>query len=324
MGRGVRLLATAAVCVLLWALAGCATQTRALLAAPPHDLPARVELTDTPFIPQTALRCGPAALATALGAIGERVSPEVLADEVFLPARGGSLQTEMVAGARRHGAVATRLPARMDALLHELAAGHPVIVLQNLGLSFAPVWHYAVVVGYDLDHAEVLLRSGVQARERLTLRTFEHTWARSGSWGVVLTRPGDWPATATSQTALEAAIGFERQATSAHALRVYESALQRWPEPLALAIGLGGAAHASGDTRRAAQVFEAAARQHDSAAAWVNLALMQVELGEMDRAEAAARHAEHDPAWGGNAREVLAMLSGPQAADQPKRSMPRR
>jgi len=34
------------------ALAGCATQTAALLEAPGADLPRRVELADTPFFPQ--------------------------------------------------------------------------------------------------------------------------------------------------------------------------------------------------------------------------------------------------------------------------------
>ena len=46
-----------------------ASQTRALLAQPPADLPARVEWTQVPFFPQEINQCGPAALATALGAV---------------------------------------------------------------------------------------------------------------------------------------------------------------------------------------------------------------------------------------------------------------
>lgn len=45
------------------------------------------------------------------------------------------------AAARRHGAVAYVLPDRLDALLEEITAGHPVVVLQNLGLQWIPSWH---------------------------------------------------------------------------------------------------------------------------------------------------------------------------------------
>lgn len=290
----------------LW-LSGCAVQTAALQATPPAGLPRSAELSATPFFPQAAYRCGPAALATALGAAGMAADPEALADEVFLPAREGSLQAEMVAGARRHGAVATRIPGTLEAVLREVAAGHTVVVLQNLGLSFAPLWHYAVVVGYDLDSAQVLLRSGGNRREVMRLRTFEHTWARSGFWAFVALPPGDWPATAQVDAAVEAAIGFERSATPAQALRVYGSALQRWPASLSLAIGLGNSAHASGDKWRAAEVFRAAAQRHDNGAAWVNLAKVLFELGEREAAIAAAQRAVNDPTWGAQAREALSL-----------------
>ena len=291
----------------LWlaCVSGCAVQTAALQASPPSGLPRRAELVATPFFPQADHQCGPAALATALGAVGITVSPAQLADEVFLPARAGTLQAEMLSGARRHGAVAALVPGTLEAVLREVAAGHTVVVLQNLGLSFFPLWHYAVVVGYDLDANQVLLRSGSTRREALSLRTFEHTWARSGFWAFVALPPGDWPATARADAVVAAALGFERSATPAQALRAYASALARWPESLTLAIGLGNAAHANGDKRRAVQVFRAAAEQHGSAAAWVNLATVLVELGEREAAVAAARHAVDDPDWGAKAREIV-------------------
>ena len=123
----------ALLALVLVGLAGCAVQTAALQAHAPAGLPRSAELADTPFFAQTEYQCGPAALATALGAIGVAASPALLGDEVFLPAREGSLQTEMVAGARRHGAVATLIPGRLEDVLREVAAGHVVVVLQNLG-----------------------------------------------------------------------------------------------------------------------------------------------------------------------------------------------
>jgi len=185
------LLTLALACV-----SGCAVQTAALQAAPPSGLPRSAELGATPFFAQTEYQCGPAALATALGAVGLSASPVTLGEQVFLPARGGSLQAEMLAGARRQGAVATVIPGQLEAVLRELAAGHVVVVLQNLGLSFAPLWHYAVVVGYDLNAGDMLLRSGTTQRATMALRTFEHTWARSGFWAFVALPPGRWPVTA--------------------------------------------------------------------------------------------------------------------------------
>ena len=140
-------IAAAAGAVLAAALiAGCATpQATALLAGPPAGLPPRVELSAVPFYPQEDYQCGPAALATTLVHAGVAVTPEELVSQVYLPARKGSLQAEMLAASRRHGLMAYQLAPRLEDLLREVADGKPVIVLQNLGFGFAPVWHYAEI-----------------------------------------------------------------------------------------------------------------------------------------------------------------------------------
>ncbi|MET0335089.1 MAG: PA2778 family cysteine peptidase [Rhizobacter sp.] len=292
-------------------------QTTALRKAPPADLPPVAELAGTPFFPQTELKCGPAALATALGAVGADVSPSTLTGEVFLPGREGSLQAEMLAGARRHGAVATRIPSTLEAVLREVAAGHVVVVLQNLGYGFFPVWHYAVVVGYDLAESELLMRSGTTRRDVISMRTFEYTWARSGRWAFVVTTPGAWPVTAKEPAAVEAAIGFERAATPSQRLEVYESALARWPANLPFAIGLGNAAHASGDKAKATAVFRTAGERHGSGAAWLNLSKVLLEDGQRDAAVQAAEHALQDPLWAEQARETLKALKAAQPTMRP-------
>ncbi len=274
-------------------------QTRALREQPPVDLARSAELAGTPFFAQTDYQCGPAALATVLAAAGFPADPGELGPQVFLPARTGTLQIEMIAGARRAGAVATRVPATLEAVLREVQAGHPVVVLQNLGLSWIPAWHYAVLVGYDIAAGEVLLRSGTTRREAMTMRTFEHTWKRSGSWAFVALPPGQWPVTVQEAAAVEAGVGFERVAPPSQAVAVYRSALARWPANLSLAMGLGNSLHASGDLRGAAEVFRAAATQHRSAPAWINLSGTLLELGEKGAALEAARSAQAsgDAAW---------------------------
>lgn len=295
-------------------LAGCAAlleppQTAALAARAPAGLPRRAELDATPFFAQTEYHCGPAALATVLRAAGRDASPETLAAQIFLPARSGTLQAEMLAGARRHGAVAVRLPGELEALLREVAAGRPVVVLQNLALSFAPRWHYAVLVGYDLDAGEAVLRSGTTRRAVLALRTLEHTWARGGHWAFVAVPPGELPATASEASVTQALVAYERVAPADAALHGYQAALARWPASLTLAVGVGNTLHAAGRRRAALEQFERTARHHASAAAWINAGSVALELGERSRARSAAAQAlAIGGEWSDAARELQSRI----------------
>lgn len=306
-GRCSRRRALAAVAAASLGLAGCAPwmppQALALHERAPADLPRRVEHAAVPFFPQTPFHCGPAALAMVLQHAGLDAEPEALAAATFLPAREGTLQTEMLAAARRQGAWAQRLPRELEALLRELAAGHAVVVLVNLGLAIAPRWHYAVGVGYDLDAGVLILRSGSVRREVWTLRTFEHTWARGGHWAFVALPPEALGATVTREEALAAAIGFERVAAPAASARAYCTLLARWPDEVVAWMGLGNAAHAAQDWPAATAAFERAAALGAGLAAWNNLALARLRGGDgpaaLQAAERAAALAE-SPALAGD------------------------
>lgn len=277
--------------VLLW-LTGCATpQVAALLAQPAATLPARVELTGVPFYPQEEYQCGPAALATVLMHAGTATTPDALAPQVYLPGRDGSLQAEMLAAARRHGLVAYRLEPRLKDVLREAAAGTPVIVLQNLALAFAPLWHYAVVIGYDLPREEIILRSGTTRRAVMTLGSFERTWARGDHWGMLALTPERLPATADEDHYVVSVAALERVAPAA-ARRAYTTAIERWPGNLAARIGQGNAAYAMRDLPGAEAAYREAIRRHPNAAdAWNNLAQALLELQQRHEALAAAQRA---------------------------------
>ncbi len=283
-------------------LAGCAGPGQ--LAAPwPAGLPVRAELAETPFFPDDSYYCGPAALATSLSAAGLPTRPEALVGQVFLPGREGALQVEMLAGARRRGAVATVIPPTPEALWREVAAGQPVVVLQNLGLSWAPSWHYAVVVGYDAEAATVLLRSGPMQRQEMALRTFLHTWDRSERWAFVTTPPGRLSATATRAEAVRALVAYERNAPAADAARAYRAGLARWPDDQVLGMGLGNALYAAGDPAGAERAFRDVAERHQSPAAYNNLARLLLERGDKAQARSAA---ERGLAVAGPLRATLA------------------
>ncbi|HET9404619.1 MAG TPA: PA2778 family cysteine peptidase [Burkholderiales bacterium] len=273
-------------------LAGCATpQLTALPAQLPATVPPRIELSAVPFYPQEDFQCGPAALATVLADAGVAVSPEALVPQVYLPAREGSLQIELLAAARRHGLAAYPLAPRLADLLQEVAGGAPVIVLQNRAFSFAPLWHYAVVIGYDLPREEIVLRSGTTRRLVMTISNFERTWARSGYWSMMALQPQRLPVTAAEDRYVASVVALERVAPGA-AQRAYQTALERWPDNLTARIGLGNTAHAQGDFAAAETAYREATRRHPQAAdAWNNLAQALLDLRRRDEALLAARRA---------------------------------
>ncbi len=277
----------------LLVLGGCATtpQTRVFLETPP-PFSRHIKLHEVPFFAQDEYQCGPATLAMALHSAGQQISPEQLRAEVYLPGRQGSLQIEMLASPRRHGIVSYQLAPRLDDLLSEVAAGTPVIVLQNLGLSWFPVWHYALVIGYDLDREEIILRSGREQRQVLPLSTFERTWARGEHWAMVVMPNGTIPLSAEEQAFVSAVSALEKSGHDAQARNSYAAVLQRWPTNLKAQMGLGNTAYHLKDFVQAESVFRQALKAHpESVAVLNNLAQVLADLGRDDEALMLARRA---------------------------------
>lgn len=270
----------------------------------------RAELAATLFFAQERYQCGPAALAMALNAAGFDVQPDALVPQVYLPQREGSLQVEMLAAARRNGAFGVTIAPRMDALLAEVAAGNPVLVLQNLSLPIFPRWHYAVVIGYDLARGDIILRSGTTRRLVMPMSTFEHTWARSKYWGMVALAPGRLPVTTDEATVLDAMVAFEKSGKAGEVRKTYAAAAQRWPGNAALLIGLGNTAYQAGDRAAAADAFRRATeRDPRNAAALNNLAVVLTELGRLAEARKAAEQAiALDGPWREQAQATLATI----------------
>lgn len=277
--------------VALMALAGCATPPRPDYGAglPPAQAEP-VELAATPFFPQEDFQCGPAALATVLQSAGIPRTPQDLVEQVYLPARQGSLQPELLAAARRAGALPYVLRGDPGDLLREVASGHPVVVLQNLRWRWLPQWHYAVVVGHDLAAGTLTLRSGTERRLVMALDDFDRTWALADRWAFVAVPPGRVPASAREADHVAAAANLERVDPAA-GRRAYEAALGAWPRNLLARLALGNAAYREGRLDAAQAHYAQATREHPgSGDAWNNLAQVLHERGDAGPArEAAAR-----------------------------------
>ncbi|MCH8543654.1 MAG: PA2778 family cysteine peptidase [Alcanivorax sp.] len=288
-------------------------------AAPPAS-----ELADVPFHPQRRYQCGPAALATVLEYAGHAVDPDQLRDRVYVPARRGSLQPEMRAAARDHDLLPVMHPADLVALADTLNNGYPVLVMQNLGFSRLPVWHYAVVVGMDTEANKVILRSGTRERETLSLRRFERSWAGAQHWGITLHTADNVPAHATERSWLQAAAPFEQTGALEVAETAYAAAVIRWPESFHAQMGLGNVRYQRGQFSEAETAFGRATTL-DSAhpAGWHNLAWALIRQERFADADAPARRAasiaaeqQHTNPYDG-ALEALT-----RALAQPTRSTP--
>lgn len=273
------------------AVAGCATTHPVRDWTPPADVPARMELEGVPFFSQAENQCGPASLAMVLSWIGHAERLDELVRQVYSPARHGSLPADMTAAVRRGGLVAYPLSTLRD-IVAEVAAGNPVIVLQEVERPGRPRWHYAVVVGYDLAREQIILRSGLTPRAVYSFGRFERIWTPSGRWGLLVLSRRRLPATVSEQTWLEAVVGLERAHQWQAAVAAYELGYERWPGSLGALIGLGNSRYTLNDLPGAEQAFRLATQAHpEAAAAFNNLAYVLVESGRHEEALVAARRA---------------------------------
>lgn len=284
--------APAAVCLALLAMlgAGCASLTAVDQREAFGSPPAAVELRDVPYFPQDDLQCGPAALAEVLSWTGQATTPDELRPSLFIPAREGTLQTELIAQTRQRDRVPTVMEPSFDALLAELHAGNPVLVFQNLGLGWWPIWHYAVVVGYDPGQQEFILRSGTEKRVLTSLDLFRRTWDRADRWAMVVTRPDRPAATSTATGWLRGAVELEETGRVEAAAEAYRAGRAQWPEEAGFHLGLVNLHYAEGDLEAAALAAEQGIAAHTArkGVLYNNLALIRAEQRRWRDAEQAA------------------------------------
>ncbi|MDP3516452.1 MAG: PA2778 family cysteine peptidase [Pseudohongiella sp.] len=275
--------------------AGLRTELRQNVNA---SLSAPVLLSQVPFFAQDLYQCGPAALATVLTASGISVTPEQLVPLVYVPAREGSFQVEMVAATRSLGRLAYRLTPTLEALLSEVAAGQPVLVLQNLSLKWYPRWHFAVVKGFDVQAGRIILNSGMIENYDMSLATFERTWARAQHWAILTLSPGDMPVMGEPAAYFSALAAFEQNNASELAASAYISGLQHWPSDINLRMGYGNLLYSQQLPSHAHEQFSALLLEHpDYAPAHNNLAQILLEQGQ---GELALHHAQQAVALGGD------------------------
>ncbi|WP_417565792.1 PA2778 family cysteine peptidase [Marinobacter sp.] len=274
-------------------LAGCASTPQ--WPAPDngtsrHSLPEQIVLEDVPFFPQERYQCGPASLAMMLNSQGLETNPDVLKELVYIPGREGSLQIEMVAAARSHGMLVYPLNGEFESMLAEVAAGNPVLVMQNLRFGWWPQWHFAVVIGYDAEQSDVILHTDTRERQPVALEVFANTWGRADNWSVVILPPDQVPATAKPLRFLQSAHDLETTGRTTAAAMAYRTAETTWPDQPAAIMARGNLAWQLGmHTEATGHFLRAANRFPEFAEGWNNLAFALEETGCTANATEAAQ-----------------------------------
>jgi tetratricopeptide (TPR) repeat protein len=311
--------AAPAIAALAAALAGCAASPP-LADGLPAAAPRSIELDGTPFFPQEEYQCGPAALATILAASGVPLDAKTLEPEVFIPGRRGSLELELKGAARRHGRIPYELATTAHELVAELEEGRPVLVLQNLGASRLPVWHYAVLIGYDAEKNVAILRSGRDERVEMRWQRFAGTWHRAGRFALTALVPGEIPVHAEASRYVEAAAGLEAAGQWKLAGESYDAAIARWPSEPRAWLGRGNVAYAGGDLAAAADAYGRAIQlAPNDAAARNNLAQALADAACPDAARRQAERAAQlaaGTALEGTAAETRARIEAAPAAGE--------
>jgi hypothetical protein len=185
-----------------------------------------------------------------------RLSRHELDARTLIPAKGGTLQVELISTARANGLLVYPLEPTFDVLLAELGKHHPVIVLVNRGYSWHPLWHYAPVTGYDKENQTVLMHFSDRPNEAMSISTFMALWKRGGNWGVVLLPPGHLPASASPKQFLRAAYDLEKTGMRNDAIIAYKSALLRWPKDIDTQFALANAYYHSHKFTEAEQSYQ--------------------------------------------------------------------
>lgn len=293
--------------VLLGGCAGTGPAAREALA--PFDQPHLLE--SVTFFPQTELHCGPAALATVLDDSGLEIDYTALVERVYLPGRGGTLQVELIAATRSLNRIPWVLPPDVHAVLDEVAAGRPVLVLENQGLRTRPFWHYAVVIGFDPERREIIQHSGTEAYLAQPMRRWLRDWNLAGRWALVALPPDQLPRAPDRERWLQTLADFEAVAKPAAALTAWQRASQRWPDVPLIWLGQGNSHYRLGDPSAAIVAFDQAlSLDPDHAAAAFNLGWLLLEQGDPCAAAARLEPLIEHPGLGQRAKDAWSVARG--------------
>lgn len=246
---------------------------------------------DVPYLLQKQNHCGPATLAMVLNRLGNLKTPTELAQMSFSTKAKGTYKEDLISAARIEGY--TTIPVRnYSDLVLELAANNPVIVFQNLGFNWYPLWHYALVYGYDLDQKTLTMHTGADQAKEVSFNIFDKSWKRGDYWGVTITLPKELSKTGTELDHIRSAAALENNKKYELAKIVYQQILTRWPQSYMSYFGLGNIDFYANHYQKALNNYDTVLKINPKMSlAWYNKALIYEKLKNYPKARLSAKKA---------------------------------
>lgn len=226
------------VFVLLIFLVSCASTGRVLYKSELPNVAPVKQLSEVPFILQDEAYCGPATLAMLLNYRGETYNQDELSELTFIEKANGTYQSSMKSAVRKKGYMLVEVDS-IENMIKEIHIDNPVVVFQNLGFDWYPLWHYSLVVGYDLNKDQLTIHSGKNKFERIEVSKFMKSWERGGKWGFTAIIPGEESATASELQLMKSASILEKLGYIPLARRAYEQIANKYPDSFMAYVGLG-------------------------------------------------------------------------------------
>ncbi len=265
-------------------LGGCASSpkiTQYLGASRPE----KEIILDIEFVPQGEKLCGPAVLKMASKKHLPHTPFETYKEFAFHEKAEGSFKSDMISSTRRLGLAPYRIP-NLEIMFQEIDQGRPVMVFQNLGLSWYPKWHYALLIGYDSFRNIVYLHSGFTEKLKMNFGLFTRTWRRGEYWSYVVVPPQTIPAHVSIEEALDNAVVFENIKNKDAAKIIYTRIAEKWPLRFEPHLGLANLWYESKNLKAAIKEIQVALKiAPNHPALLYNLAVLYYETGELKKAQ---------------------------------------
>ena len=274
-------------CLILVGCSHMAPQVSRYKEALPKDEASAYIIPKVPYFQQEQYHCGPATMAMILNHYGQSKDPSDLVELMYTKKVRGTFQQDMISAARRSGMMAIPI-YNFKNLVKEIKHQHPVIAFMNLGFDWYPMWHYALVYGFDFEDEVMVMHSGLEKSKRWDMIRFERSWKRGDYWGLVVFPPHQTAATASEHEHIRSAAALEASGHLEASQVAYHAIKRKWPKSYKAFMGLGNLAFVAGNYDEAKRHFQKAlGLKRDFFFAWNNLALTLMKLDRHKEAKEA-------------------------------------
>jgi len=237
---------------------------------------------DLKFYEQSTSQCGPTSLYTILKFYKAKHSYEKIKSMTYIEKAKGTHQTHMLAAARRLGFSAYEINLKES--FQAVSQNRPTLIFHNLGLSWAPYYHFSVFAGYSLEDEEVLLHDGHDAYSKMSFKKFANTWSRGGNWSYLVVPANTIPKHASLKAALSNASVFDR-IDEKSAFKVYTAIVKKWPKSFEAYSGLGRIYYRRKENKKAElNMLKAQSLNPKSIGLNYNLAYLYLKLKKIKKA----------------------------------------